>query len=292
MIAVRRNKIRQATTLFSNSFFRKIVLEKDVAEIKRYVSKYIETATSLSNTFTYQDVIHTAYKCFEDNYRFEYLYKNKLINQILLEKYKAKKSVVFTELSVAKSIADLVLINGSAVLYEIKTELDKTSRLESQIANYYKCFDEINIVTHENLQSQYLKLAKNYGAGLIIYNSNHKLENLKKPQKDGSRLCHLELFKLLRKDEVLSIFNKQNIPFLKVPNTKFFKYFYELSKGIDIACFQHLVFQEIKRRKLEYTPKLIADEIPIEIKQIFNCLNFNNTDTSFLLNLLKKKIRD
>ncbi len=291
MIAIKDNKIRQASSLFSNSFFKKIVVEKDINVIKKYISNYIEINNSQKNAFTYQDIIFSAYKCFENNYRFEYLYKNKLVNQILLEKYKAKNTVVFTELSIGKSIADLVLINGSAVLYEIKTELDKTSRLETQVANYYKCFDKINVVTHESLYSQYLKLARNYNTGLIIYNSKNTLEVVKKPIKDGNHLCHLELFKLLRKSEVLSILEKLNIPFEQVPNTKFFRYFFELIKKIEVRYFQHIVFQELKHRKLAYTASLIATEIPTEIKHIFNCLNFNPSDSSFLLNLLKQKIR-
>jgi hypothetical protein len=290
VISVRNDKIRHATALFSNSFFKRIVLERDIASIKRYADKYIDRNSTTNPTFTFQDIIHTTYSCFEKNYRFEYLYKNKLINQILLEKYKAKNTVVFTELSVAKSIADLVLINGSAVLYEIKTELDKTSRLESQIANYYKCFNAINIVTHESLYLQYLKLSKVYGTGLLIYNSSHELETARKARKDSSRLDHLELFKLLRKSEVLSILGKQQIPFQEVPNTKFFQYFLELSKNIEITVFHQLVFQELKKRKLEYTLNLLSKEIPIEIKLIFNCLNFSPSDTLFLLNLLKKKI--
>ena len=38
-------------------------------------------------------------------------------------------------------------LNGKAVVYEIKTELDNLERLESQISDYYKAFDHVAVVT-------------------------------------------------------------------------------------------------------------------------------------------------
>ncbi|MBC8060944.1 MAG: sce7726 family protein, partial [Clostridiaceae bacterium] len=53
--------------------------------------------------------------------------------------------------------ADFILINGSAVVYEIKTELDTLDRLDSQIENYYKAFTKVCVITSE---SNYNKVQK------------------------------------------------------------------------------------------------------------------------------------
>ena len=56
-------------------------------------------------------------------------------------------TTALTEIPIAKSKADFVLINGKAVVYEIKTELDNFDRLENQINDYYKAFDHVAVVT-------------------------------------------------------------------------------------------------------------------------------------------------
>lgn len=42
-------------------------------------------------------------------------------------------TTALTEIAIAKSKADFVLINGKAVVYEIKTELDNLERLSAQV---------------------------------------------------------------------------------------------------------------------------------------------------------------
>ena len=42
-----------------------------------------------------------------------------------------------------------MLINGKAVVYEIKTELDNLDRLECQIMDYYKAFNHVAVLTYE-----------------------------------------------------------------------------------------------------------------------------------------------
>ena len=54
-----------------------------------------------------------------------------------------------------------VLINGKAVVYEIKTELDNLERLESQIDDYYKAFEHVAVVTYEKNLKQLKKVLDN-----------------------------------------------------------------------------------------------------------------------------------
>ena len=291
MIAVKKNKFRQATHLFSNSFFQKIIDDRSSSILDKYISNYIEIDSNKKTSISYHDVIFGIYKEFENFYRNEYIYKNKLVNQLLIEKYKGKNTAVFTEFAVGKSIADLILINGSGVLYEIKTELDKTVRLDTQVSDYYKCFKKINIVTHQSLHRQYLKLAEQYKTGLIVYDSNHNLIEIKKPNSNLESLSHLELFKLLRKNEVISLLENEKIQCPIVPNTKFFKNYLAIVHQIDIEHFQNIVFQKIKLRKLGTSSQLLKEEIPIELKQILNCLDLKAQDSSYLFDLLNRNIR-
>src|SRR5262245_22734531 len=107
--------------VFSPAIFRKAIHEGDNRIISSRLKKYIKTDSSQS--LTNRDAIKSAYKLLQENYRFEYVYKNALLNK-LIEDRKHKETTVLNELRVGKSIADTVFVNGEPVLYEIKTELD------------------------------------------------------------------------------------------------------------------------------------------------------------------------
>ena len=55
-----------------------------------------------------------------------------------------------TEVPIGSSKADFILINGKAVVYEIKTALDNFDRLDGQIEDYYKAFSRTVVVTSES----------------------------------------------------------------------------------------------------------------------------------------------
>lgn len=138
-----------------------------------------------------------------NNYRNEYFYKNTLLNKLLLGVHSVNTTTALTEISIAKSKADFVLINGKAVVYEIKTELDNLERLSSQIDDYYKAFDHVAVVTYEKNLQQLWKVLDSIErpVGIYVLRKNGKLGTVRKPQKYANGLEKEAIFKLLRKSE-------------------------------------------------------------------------------------------
>jgi hypothetical protein len=110
------NKIRSLSQIISPSNFRKIVREDDCYTTFYKLKKY----TTVSDSMTNLDLINVIYNSLLKNYKNEYVYKNILINKKLLNKYSLKNTIVLDEFNIAKSIADFVLLNGEARIYEIK----------------------------------------------------------------------------------------------------------------------------------------------------------------------------
>lgn len=57
-------------------------------------------------------------------HRNEYVYKNVLLNRIVMGRHSTRTSTAFTEVPIGDSIADFLIINGKATVYEIKTDLE------------------------------------------------------------------------------------------------------------------------------------------------------------------------
>ncbi len=93
--------------------------------------------------------LEVVYAYLKANYRCEYIYKNEIARQLLLKNHPDKSATLLREVASEKAIADIVIVNGATVAYEIKTELDNFDRLNNQLVSYSKLYDQLYVVTHE-----------------------------------------------------------------------------------------------------------------------------------------------
>ena len=108
-----------------------------------------------SNDKTNKELISEIYQKLKKGYRNEYFYKNTLLNKLLFKNHDPYKTTALTEIPVGKSKADFIMINGEAIVCEIKTELDNFERLDSQLKDYYRAFDNVCVVVYKaNLEKK------------------------------------------------------------------------------------------------------------------------------------------
>ena len=77
------------------------------------------------------------------------------------------------EINVDSSRLDFARINGQSYAYEIKTELDNTTRLATQLQNYARVFEYLYVLTHESHLSKVSGLIPEC-CGIIIFESHEK----------------------------------------------------------------------------------------------------------------------
>ena len=142
---------------FSKAMLHDLLSDKQNDIFDCVIEKYVPEPQGK----TYSELISDVYSYIGKEYRTEYFYKNTLLNKLMLKKHDYKKTIALTELPIANSKADFVMINGRGVVYEIKTELDNLDRINSQIMDYQKAFSEIFIVTYqENLENVFYFLVQ------------------------------------------------------------------------------------------------------------------------------------
>ena len=129
--------------IFTIPYFDRLIEKNNVPDsFQKCITRYVKDDQDL----TYGKVISRIYSYMDNEYRNEYYYKNTLFNNLLLQKHSLLETAALTELPIANSKADFVMINGKGIVYEIKTDLDNLQRLESQIIDYYKVFKYVNVV--------------------------------------------------------------------------------------------------------------------------------------------------
>lgn len=226
------------------------------------VRRYTSNAVQKNN----RELISEIYCKLKNNYRNEYFYKNTLLNKLLLGVHSVNTTTALTEMAIAKSKADFVLINGKAVVYEIKTELDNLDRLNSQIDDYYKAFDHVAVVTYEKNLQQLQKVLESIDkpVGIYVLRKNGKLGTIQNPQRYTIDLDKEVIFKLLRKSEYEDIIAQRYGYLPEVTQFKYYSACKEMFLQIPIEESYLLVLRLLKKRMQLEKEEFV--KIPYELK--------------------------
>lgn len=279
-------RYRNYSSVFTRRNFNAIMKYNDYSYMDQLIKWYDKIEVG-EKFLSYRDYIEYVYQQMQKSYRNEYFYKNILLNKLILKQYKASETVVINEFKVGKSIADIAMFNGKSVVYEIKTELDSSLRLSSQLSDYRKVFDECYIVTDESLVDKYLDAdryagvikLKAKGRGFVLEEVRHSVNNNEFDAETVMGTLHT--------DEYIKIVEQY---YKEVPQVGDFDIYNEckkLIKKIPMVDLKSLFLTQIKSRKTNFD---VLRESPKELKQIILSLRFNNRNYNTLIKKLNKSI--
>ncbi len=278
--------LRSLSQIFTPSNFKKIVRRKEYLFTNNRINKHISFQTPINK----QSLIEFVYQELHNNYKSEYLYKNALINKLLLGKYSLNTTTIINEFKIGNSIADFVLLNGEARVFEIKTELDSLDKLLKQVTDYCQFANKVYVVSNSKFINKLISEYADSNIGIIEYTQQNTLKEVVEAKDNASFFDHLTIFKTLRKQEYLEIVNHYFGYLPNVPNTQIFKECVALVKHIEIKEFQKLAFQKLKERKLKCPDLLKSEKTPYELKHICYSLDMNQNEYSELFEFLNQTI--
>ena len=265
---------------FSRNTFREIIEDGDSAVYSTVVRRYINDVAGKTKGTCISEI----YNYLKKNYQNEYYYKNTLLNKILIEKHDLNKTTALTEIPIASSKADFILINGKAIVYEIKTPLDNFDRLQGQLDDYYKAFSRVVVVTAEKNFENLNTLLSDSPVGICLITPRGALKTKKTPRECTEYLSKTVMFKILRKNEYEHIILNK---FKELPSVSQFKYYkscQEKFESIPLLEAYNLFIDVLKSRtKIEISE---YTKVPYELKFLAYFYNFQKKDYTKLFNSL------
>ena len=170
------------------------------------------------------------YRLLLKNYQCEYVYKNAIAHQLYLKYHNPEEALLTDEFDVGQSRADVVVINDTSTVYEIKTEFDSLDRLESQFLDYSRVFDKIFLVTTEKRYKEVLpKLYEPIG---IYIMEDGNLHLVREASSNVVNTDPATIFCCMRKPEYLSAINEAFGYVPDVPNGLIWRSSFNLFKGL------------------------------------------------------------
>lgn len=248
--------------IFTVPYFDRIISENNALEsFSKCVKRYIKI-----EDVTVGEAISKIYHFMDCEYRNEYFYKNTILNQLLVRKHDLYNTAALTELPVGDSKADLIMISGHGIVYEIKTDLDNLIRLQNQINDYYKVFSYVYVVVGSKQLSHVERFLEDQKVGIYELTVNGKLICRKNAFCNKENLSYQTMFQVLRKKEFESILLKH---FHRLPEVNNFEYYRECLKWlerINIITLQKDVMQCLKARTLMLVENKFEERVPYELR--------------------------
>ncbi|WP_349351572.1 sce7726 family protein [Flagellimonas sp. MMG031] len=238
------NQLRDYSSLFSRNQV-KSWFKNDFTSIYHKIIRYDEDWLTMDNT-TFVEYLRYVYKILEGHYQNEYIFKNSFLNECLIQEVNAGDSQVFSEFRVGNSVADLAMFNGTSKVFEIKTEMDSAKRLDFQLVNYQRAFNEIYLVLSESRLGQYEHFGKEIGIILYRPDSNEKFQVHRKAIPNSEldkntimKVLHTHEYKNLVKRHFGSLpkmtsfnqFERCRELILQIPNDELNSYFISVMKA-------------------------------------------------------------
>lgn len=273
--------------LFTQNVFKDLISDNENTTYGTIIQRYIRDIESKNNG----ELISEVYEYMSKSYRNEYFYQNTLLNKLLIGKHSVNTTTALTQIPISKSKADFILINGKAVVYEIKSELDTFERLDTQLKDYYKAFNHVCVVTSENHYAKITSILEGTPVGIYVLTKNNTLSSTlkKEPIEENSHLDYLSIFKVLHKYEFENILKKYFSALPIVSQVFYYDECFSLFCRVPLLEAYRMALMELKKRNRIVKENL--QSVPYELKSLVYFSNSSSKYFESLKSFLNKKYR-
>ncbi len=224
-------------------------------------------------------------------YRHEYIYKAALTEKVLLGIHSLQTSSMISEFRVGGCKADIVILNGTSTVYEIKSERDSLSRLEKQIAAYMNVFATVNVIVGENHVKAVLDSVPE-DIGVLKLSDRYQISSIREGNNIPSRTNPKAIFDSisLREAELVLIDLGVSVP--DVPNTRRYQELRRRFAELDPTSV-HTSMIQILRETRDLAPlAALINELPKSLRSAVLSLRLRKQDHTRLVESMKTPISE
>lgn len=236
------------TRMFSAAVFREMAKKGQSALLCRLLEQ-----TGLISQFnkcaTVGEIFDSAFDILKiSGYRDEYIYRAAITQKILMGKHSLRTASVLNEFRIGNCKADLVILNGTATVYEIKSERDSLTRLANQVKSYKRMFATVNVIASEgHIEDVLGKIPDD--VGVMCLSKRYQITTVREAADCPTRICPVTVFESLRMAEGIAILQEMGESVPEVPNTLKHAAMRELFVKLDPAALHAEMVRTLKRTR-------------------------------------------
>lgn len=223
--------------------------------------------------------------------RSEYVYRTALTKNVLLGRHSLRTASMLTEFRAGSSKADLVILNGTATAYEIKSDRDSLARLSSQIENYRKVFSKIYVIAGEAHIDE-LVSATPRDIGIMSLARWDRIHTVREAEDLSASLCAITIFESLRASEAKEVLSNLNVSISDAPNTMIHAMMRKCFEQLSAVEVQASMVQTLKRTRNLASLQSLVDNLPMSLHSAALSLQLRATDRTRLVNTMQNSITE
>lgn len=252
------SELAALTRMFSSAVFQELARKGRSALFKRLLGQ-TDVLSSCSADATVADAFDTAFKILQvAGLRDEYVYRAAVTKKILMGKHSLHTASMLNEFRTGSCKADLVILNGTATVYEIKSERDSLTRLASQVESYKRVFAAVNVIASESHIEGIRRILPN-DVGIMCLSKRFRISVIRDAVDCAERICPITVFESLRSTEAAAVLKALDISMPVVPNTQRHRVMRALFAELDpVALHQEFVRTLKRTRNLSSLSGLVA----------------------------------
>ncbi len=254
-------KLPALTRLFSAAVFREMARKGQSALFTRLL-KEAGIVDQLAPNATVGEAFDFAFNILKvAGYRDEYIYRAAVSQKVLLGTHSLRTASMLSEFRAGSCNADLVILNGTATVYEIKSERDSLTRLEHQVENYKRVFAKVNVISSEEHIDGILKAVPE-DVGIMCLTKRYQIKTMREALNCPERICPSTVFDSLRISECVEILESLGIAVPVVPNIERHAALRKLFSEIDPATLHFEMVKTLKRTRDLASLRDFVDRLP------------------------------
>lgn len=224
-------------------------------------------------------------------HRHEYVYKSALTQNILLGKHSLKTASMLTEFRVGDCKADLVILNGTATVYEIKSERDSLNRLERQVSAYRRVFAKVCVIVGENHVDSVIDAVPG-DVGVMCLSSRHQISSVRESLEQPERTSPVAIFDSIRLNEAKQILTRNGLSLPQVPNTELHSALREQFTKLPSEA-AHIGMVQVLKQTRNLLPLVdLVGQLPISLQSAALSVPLRKVDHGRLLQAVNTKLSD
>ncbi|MGQ9371654.1 sce7726 family protein [Azospirillum sp. ST 5-10] len=196
--------------------------------------------------------------------RDEYVYRAALTRNILLGKHSLNTASMLNEFRVGVCKADLVILNGTATVYEIKSERDSLARLERQVENYRKVFAKVYVIASETHVRGVMGTVPEE-VGVMSLSPRFHISTIRDAADCSEQVCPQAIFDSLRSAEARAVLKELGTDIPDVPNTMMHAIMREVFGQLRPVEVHKAMVQTLKRTRNLAPLGALVDRLPTSL---------------------------
>ncbi|APZ91065.1 sce7726 family protein [Fuerstiella marisgermanici] len=223
--------------------------------------------------------------------RHEYVYKAAITRRVLLGEHNLNTASMLTEFRVGRCIADVVILNGTATAYEVKSERDNLARLPLQIEEYLRVFATVNVIAGENHLEEVLGCVPD-AVGILKLSKTFRISPVREGINDAARTCPNAIFEAMTLREAAMALKNAGVSVPVVPNTQKYEALRSEFVRLDSVVAHGAMVDTLKKSRTLKSLKSFVSDIPESLHCASLSTRLRKRDHANLIAALKTPVSE